>query len=458
MAKFITNILKEKINLQSIFSIKNTYNLVDNLYDMKINDNTKLFSFDIDNMYTNIPITDTIDIIFNKLKINNEDEFFIKQLINILTIILNQNYFTYNNNIYQQNQGLAMGAPTSSIISEIFLHELDKQIYNIIKNNDPSGKYFRYVDDTLYISQNNGKNIHKIFDEINNLHKNIKFKIEEEINNKLNFLDITIHNNHNNFKFSIYRKPTQNNLIIPNSSMHPPQHKMAAFNSMLYRMHRLPLSQIEKQKEKTIVFRIALDNGYKLKTIEKLNYKIQQKINNRMTKLELFNEQDNNYLYSSFTYIGFINQKISNLFKNTNVKITYTSNQTNFNRIKPKAKNIIYNLNGVYKIECPSCNKFYVGQTGKSLQTRFSQHKNAYLKPHIYNSNFAHHCIVNNHEFPNINSMYLIKHIPKGIKMNIWEDLFIFKHLEENTIIQEQVQIKSKHDNFFKILKTFICD
>lgn len=39
-----------------------------------------------------------------------------------------------------------------------------------------------------------------------------KFTMEEEINNELNFLDITSTHNHTNFTFSIFRKPSQINL------------------------------------------------------------------------------------------------------------------------------------------------------------------------------------------------------------------------------------------------------
>lgn len=35
---------------------KNTYNLIEKLYNIHVNKNTKLYSFDINNMYTNIPI------------------------------------------------------------------------------------------------------------------------------------------------------------------------------------------------------------------------------------------------------------------------------------------------------------------------------------------------------------------------------------------------------------------
>ena len=79
-------------------------------------------------MYTNIPINDTINIITNTLKSNNEDTY-LRQLTNSLKIILKQKYFQYNK-LYHQKDGLSMGAPTSAIISEIMLQKLDEEINN----------------------------------------------------------------------------------------------------------------------------------------------------------------------------------------------------------------------------------------------------------------------------------------------------------------------------------------
>jgi hypothetical protein len=41
--------------------------------------------------------------------------------LNWYDVILKQNYFLNNNNIIIQNDGLAVGAPSSSILAEIFL-------------------------------------------------------------------------------------------------------------------------------------------------------------------------------------------------------------------------------------------------------------------------------------------------------------------------------------------------
>ena len=41
---------------------------------------------------------------------------------------------------------------------------------------------------------------------------------------------------------------------------------------------------------------------------------------------------------------------------------------------------------GVYIIPCKDCNLMYIGQTGKSLEVRFNQHKDAILK-HVRGTN-----------------------------------------------------------------------
>ena len=112
--------------------------------------------------------------------------------------------------------------------------------------------------------------------------------------------------------------------------------------------------------------------------------------------------------------------------------------------------------NIIYKIEHPVCNKFYVGQTKKKLLDRFLQHRNAFLKQNIYISNLATHCLNNNHLFPNIENIKLIKNIQKVQKMNIWENLNIYKHNNNNLLIKEQTQIKTKQDDLFKIINLLI--
>src|SRR5436190_815683 len=55
--------------------------------------------------------------------------------------------------------------------------------------------------------------IKKILLHLNSINKSIQFTIEKEIDSKLNFLDLLITREDNNFSFNIYRKETYSNAV-----------------------------------------------------------------------------------------------------------------------------------------------------------------------------------------------------------------------------------------------------
>jgi len=65
---------------------------------------------------------------------------------------------------------------------------------------------------------------------MNNIHKHLEFKLSEEENNTINYLDLSIHRNTNSIDTGIYRKPTHTHVTIQFSSNHTLEHKQAAFN------------------------------------------------------------------------------------------------------------------------------------------------------------------------------------------------------------------------------------
>jgi hypothetical protein len=85
-----------------------------------------------------------------------------------------------------------MGSPTSSIFSEIFLqHTENTEISDILIHNIIIG-YFRYVDDILLVYNDTITDIQDVFEYFNNIISNIKFIMEKESENKINFLYLTI--------------------------------------------------------------------------------------------------------------------------------------------------------------------------------------------------------------------------------------------------------------------------
>ncbi|XP_074034505.1 uncharacterized protein [Leptinotarsa decemlineata] len=228
---------------------------------------------------------------------------------------------------------------------------------------------------------------------------------------------------------------------------------MAAYNAFIYRMLKIPLSNGARNKERKIIYQIANENGYTQKTIDKLEIRIKQNIQN---KDEATPTDKTTQRWTAFTYVGHQTKKLTNIFKPLNINITYKPNTKITQKINNYEKEEDKDLNGVYSIQCSDCNKFYIGQTKKKLIQRYNEHKKAYINPTVYKSNLATHAIQNKHNFPPPENIKLIKQINKGNRMDIWENLNIHKFNSHKSLIEKQVQIKTQQDLTFNILNKTI--
>jgi len=68
-----------------------------------------------------------------------------------MEIILSQNYFTFQNKIYQPEKGVSMGSPILSTIAEIFLQLLEDILIKQLLDTKNITFYTMYVDDILII-------------------------------------------------------------------------------------------------------------------------------------------------------------------------------------------------------------------------------------------------------------------------------------------------------------------
>jgi hypothetical protein len=176
--------------------------------------------------------------------------------------ITKQNYFSHNNTTYIQQEGLAMGAPSSGLIAEIFLQHTEHTQLTHLSHKHKIIDYCRYVDDILIIYDTSHTNIHNILQDFNCLHPNLHFTAETETDNKQNYLDITIHRTPSDLKTAIYIKPTFTDAIIPHNSNHLPTHKFAAVKYLYNRLDKYHLQQDEHQLELETIQTILHNNNF----------------------------------------------------------------------------------------------------------------------------------------------------------------------------------------------------
>jgi hypothetical protein len=174
IAKFLSKRLNNYLNLNNSYVVKDSITLANNLTKLKINDNHKMITLDIKDLYVNIPIKETLDITRDILLLHNEEPI-ATQMVTLLNTILQQNYFSFDNQIYQPHKGVTMGSPISGIIAEIFLQSFEEKHLNHILDAHRIIFYTRYVDDILIIYNTEKTNPDHILKYMNSLHDDLVF-------------------------------------------------------------------------------------------------------------------------------------------------------------------------------------------------------------------------------------------------------------------------------------------
>jgi hypothetical protein len=224
--------------------------------------------------------------------------------------------------------------------------------------------------------------------DFNSLHHKLQFTAETEKDHTLNYLDLSLHRTSTNIKTAIYRKPTFTDTIIPFNSNHPTQHKYAAIRHLYNRLNTYNLQHNEHTQELNIIHNILHNNSFPI---------LQQKPPTQSTKTQ--DTPRPTHIWANFTYIGKETSYITNIFRRTELKMTFRTSNTLGNLLTQKHQHRdAYSRSGVYKLNFPECNKTYVEQTGRQFFTRYKEHM-ADFRRNNHKSSFAKHLNEESHPF-----------------------------------------------------------
>jgi hypothetical protein len=204
----LINTFKQYTDLPDSYNINSTTHLISTLQNSSIDQNTRQNMFIWPNRYVHEYTYKNHhkSHIWNLRKTRNASRNHTGD--NKLTnLILDLNYLKYNDQYYKQQESLAMGAPTSAILSELYLQYLEhNEIYNILTKHSIL-IYSRYVDDILILYNNAYTNIKPTLTDFSNIHKNLQFTIKKN-NNTINNLDLTIHRKSTTIQYNIHSNPS----------------------------------------------------------------------------------------------------------------------------------------------------------------------------------------------------------------------------------------------------------
>ena len=129
-------------------------------------------------LFTNVPLSETIKICANALYWSelNSPPFPEEVFIELMETATRSVEFSFNNEMYQQKDGVAMGSPLGPALANIFVGFHEERLFNY---HQKPGVYFRYVDDTYTIFKTEAE-CDIFLNHLNSLHPAHQFTFEKE--------------------------------------------------------------------------------------------------------------------------------------------------------------------------------------------------------------------------------------------------------------------------------------
>ena len=245
-------------------------------------------------------------------------------IIKLLENIINQNYFSFQDQTYQTDKAVAMGSPISGTMAEIFLQQLENTHVKHLIEAKLLFFYIMYVDDILVIYDSTLTTPDSIQRYLSTIHNNIQLNPTHENNFSVSFLDLIFTRKPSHLDIDIHRKNTTTDTTINFLSNHPPEHKLAAYRFLIRRMFTLPVHKEQRHEEWQNILHTAHRNNFPRCLITNLKHRIKKKL----TQPSPPTTSRHDTKWTTFTYTSPQIRKITNLFKNTNIKLAFKCNDT----------------------------------------------------------------------------------------------------------------------------------
>lgn len=179
-----------------------------------------LATMDIQALYTNIDHCEGLEALQYYLqKRPNTDSPPTTFLVDLTRWTLHNNVFLFQDKLFKQLKGTAMGASYASNYAGLFLGQWEERY--VWSQSNPFRQYIqfygRYIDDLFFVFSGSEQLLKDFYTYLNNTNPNIKLSLDYS-NKSINFLDLNVITDGRRLHTSIYRKP---NTILRADSFHP---------------------------------------------------------------------------------------------------------------------------------------------------------------------------------------------------------------------------------------------
>ena len=379
LSQYLNSLMKPLTTNQ--YTAKDSFTFTEDI--RKQDSKLSMASLDVDSLFTNIPLEETIDICCELLYKDTDtvDGLSKVDFRELLSIATRESFILFDGQYFKQIDGVAMGSPLGPTLANIFLgYNEEKWLANCPSDFKPV-YYRRYVDD-IFLLFNNMKCLDEFKRYMNNQHPNMNFTSESELDNALAFLDVYVRREGNGFVTSVYRKPTFSGVYTNFDSYIPTSYKSGLVYTLLYRSYMICTKWHQVDKEFSKIRSFMLKNGYPSELFDRTLTFFLNKLYTTKPSSQSVESKVKNYQII-LPYLGSFTKRLEKRIKLglnehlPHVKITfvYRASTRLRNLFAFKDKIPSYIRSGfVYKFTCASCKAVYIGETNRHQKTRFCEH------------------------------------------------------------------------------------
>ncbi|XP_026317432.1 uncharacterized protein LOC113228374, partial [Hyposmocoma kahamanoa] len=330
--------------------VKDSYHFISGIKDLRLTDDDTMVSFDVQSLFTNLPVKDCIEIVRRKLREHNMSIEYAELLEHCLT----SGYLLWNNEFYLQIDGIAMGSPVSPVVADIFMENFEERVLPMAPARPKIFK--RYVDDTFTILPKDS--IPSFLDHLNSFSTKIQLTMEQENCGTLAFLDVLIQRNPNNIlDHTVFRKKTHTDRYINGNSHHHPSQLATVGKSLFQRAYGVCDSN-----------HLAGELQHIKQVLHANKLKIPRQCRRPRVKPPTVERRP-----AILPYVRGVTDKIGRVLRRASIKTYFKPLRKISQFLRPVKCNIPLQDAGVYKLDC-ECGLSYIGQTKRSICTRVKEH------------------------------------------------------------------------------------
>ena len=140
--------------------------------------NTIIATIDVVGLYTNIPVEEGLDAVKEALEERNDKNVSTEFIIRLLELVLKNNLFQFNNQLFLQLIGTAMGTKCAPNYSNLFMaKKIDQEVIKMASKHGegvfPIRMFKRFLDDIIMLWCGTVESLHAFIKEINTINSQI---------------------------------------------------------------------------------------------------------------------------------------------------------------------------------------------------------------------------------------------------------------------------------------------